>query len=90
MQIDADTEVSLFVWDRATDRLVFNSEAVRALGLSPMELKPRGAIPTIVPDREQVPGLARDSELLGPDRAHNRLMECQQLRELLPVVDPAP
>ena len=35
MQIQADTEVSLFVRDRVTDRLVFNPKAVAALGLSP-------------------------------------------------------
>jgi hypothetical protein len=32
------TEVSLFVRDRATDRLVFNPKAIEALGLSPTEL----------------------------------------------------
>ena len=35
MQIQADTEVSLFVRDRVTGRLVFNSKAIEALGLDP-------------------------------------------------------
>ena len=42
MPIEADTEVSLFVRDRATGRLVFNPEAIKALGLSPAELSERG------------------------------------------------
>jgi hypothetical protein len=57
MQIEADTEVSLFVRDRNTGRLVFNSKAIKALGLSPAELAQRGypldgevASPAIVPD----------------------------------------
>jgi hypothetical protein len=41
MQMNAVAEVSLFVRDRETGRLVFNSEAIRALGLSPVELKQR-------------------------------------------------
>ena len=52
-----DAEVSLFVRDHETGRLVFNSKAVRALGLSPLELKRRGysldleiASPAIAPD----------------------------------------
>ena len=56
MQIDADTEVSLFVRDRVTGRLVFNSKAIEVLGLSPTELEQRGypldvevASPAIVP-----------------------------------------
>ena len=40
MQIE--TEVSLFVRDRATGRLVFNSKAIEALGLRPVELARRG------------------------------------------------
>ena len=35
MQIQADTEVSLFVRDRITGRLVFNPKAIEALGLGP-------------------------------------------------------
>ena len=42
MQIEADAEVSLFVRDLVTGRLVFNSKAVEALGLSPTELAQRG------------------------------------------------
>lgn len=42
MQIEADREVSLFVRDRVTGRLVFNSKAIEALGLSPAELAERG------------------------------------------------
>ena len=42
MQIQADTEVSLFVRDRATGRLLFNPKAIKALGLSPTELALRG------------------------------------------------
>jgi len=42
MQIQADTEVSLFVRDRATGRLLFNPKAIDALGLSPTELAQRG------------------------------------------------
>jgi len=42
MQIQADTEVSLFVRDRVTGRLLFNPAAIEALGLSPRELALRG------------------------------------------------
>jgi hypothetical protein len=42
MQIEADQDVSLFVRDRVTGRLVFNSKALEALGLSPAELAERG------------------------------------------------
>ena len=42
MQIEVDAEVSLFVRDPATGRLVFNSKAIEALGLSPTELAQRG------------------------------------------------
>ena len=42
MQIDADNEVSLFVRDQATGRVVFNSKAIQALGISPVELAQRG------------------------------------------------
>lgn len=42
MQIEADEEVSLFVRDRVTGRLAFNSKAIEALGLSPAELAERG------------------------------------------------
>lgn len=42
MQIQADTEVSLFVRDRVTGRLVYNSKAIEALGLKPTELAQRG------------------------------------------------
>ena len=37
MQIEADTEVSLFLRDRVTGRLVFNPKAIEALGFSPIE-----------------------------------------------------
>ena len=57
MQIQADTEVRLFVRDRVTGRLVFNSKAIEALGLKPRELAQRGypldgdvASPAIVPE----------------------------------------
>ena len=57
MQIQADTEVSLFVRDRVTGRLVFNPKAIEALGLSPTELTQRGysldagvTNPAIVPE----------------------------------------
>ena len=59
MQIEADAEVSLFVRDPATGRLVFNSRAIEALGLSPTELAQRGypldgevASSAIVPEDE--------------------------------------
>jgi hypothetical protein len=59
MQIEADAEVSLFVRDQATGRLVFNSKAIKALGLSPTELAQRGypldgpvASPAIVPEEK--------------------------------------
>jgi hypothetical protein len=42
MQIQADTEVSLFRRDRVTGRLVFNPKAIEAVGLSPRELALRG------------------------------------------------
>ena len=42
MQIEADTNTSLFVRDRDTGRLVFNSKAVRVLGMNPAELAKRG------------------------------------------------
>ena len=57
MQIQADAEVSLFVRDRVTGRLVFNPKAVASLGLGPTELAQRGysidgnvASPAIVPE----------------------------------------
>ena len=57
MQIQADREVSLFVRDRVTGRLVFNPKAIAALGLGPTELAQRGyaidgevASPAIVPE----------------------------------------
>ena len=60
MQIQADTEVSVFVRDRVTDRLVFNPKAIEALGLSPRDLAQRGypvdggvASPAIVPEEGQ-------------------------------------
>jgi hypothetical protein len=42
MLLDADAEVCLFVRDARTGRVVFNAEAIRALGLSPVELRQRG------------------------------------------------
>jgi hypothetical protein len=42
MQIQADSEVSLFVREPVTGRLVFNSKAIEALGLSPAQLAQRG------------------------------------------------
>ncbi len=52
-----DKEVSLFVRDPAAGRLVFNSRAIKALGLSPKELAQCGypldseiASPAIVPE----------------------------------------
>lgn len=61
MQIQADTEVTLFVRDRVTGRLVFNSKAIEALGLQPKELVQRGypldgeiASPAIVPEEGPV------------------------------------
>jgi hypothetical protein len=42
MQIEADAEVSLFVRNRATGRLVFTSTAIEALGLSRIDLAQRG------------------------------------------------
>jgi hypothetical protein len=59
MQIEADAELSLFVRDQTTGRLVFNSKAIEALGLSPAELAQRGyqlngqvTSPGIVPQDE--------------------------------------
>jgi hypothetical protein len=61
MPIEVDAEVSLFVRDPATGRLVFNSKAIEALGLSPTELAQRGypldgevASSAIVPEDEPV------------------------------------
>ena len=52
MPIDADEEVSLFVRDPDTGRLVFNSKAIEALGLCPAELTERGyALDNEPPDR---------------------------------------
>jgi hypothetical protein len=42
MKIKAEAEVSLFVRDQVTGRLVFNSKAIEALGLCPAELAQRG------------------------------------------------
>jgi hypothetical protein len=42
MQIKKDAAVSLFVPHRASGRLVFNSKAIEALGLDPIELVERG------------------------------------------------
>jgi len=57
MQIEADKEVSLFVRDPVTGRLVFNAKAIQVLGLRPVELRQRGypldgeiASPTVVPE----------------------------------------
>jgi hypothetical protein len=57
MQIETYAEVSLFVRDRVTGRLVFNPKAIQALGLSPTELAQRGypldgdvTSPAIVPE----------------------------------------
>ncbi|MEJ2378493.1 MAG: hypothetical protein P8Y71_24945 [Pseudolabrys sp.] len=62
MKIEAD-EVSLFVRDRTTGRLVFNSKALEALGLSPAELAERGYPleaeidnPAIVPKDQSLAG----------------------------------
>jgi hypothetical protein len=59
MQIDTDAELSLFVRDRVTGRLVFNSKAIEVFGLSPTELARRGypldgdvVSPAIVPEDE--------------------------------------
>ena len=67
MQIQADTEVSLFVRNRVTGRLVFNPKAIEALGLSPEELAQRGypldreiASPAIVPEDGLVSVSAND------------------------------
>ena len=63
MQIETDAEVSLFVRDRVTGRLLFNPKAIEALGLSPTELAQRGypldgevAIPAVVPEDESLAG----------------------------------
>jgi hypothetical protein len=42
MQIETDAQVTLFIRDRITGRLVFNSKAIEALGLNPKELAQRG------------------------------------------------
>jgi hypothetical protein len=42
MRIEADVNTSLFVRDQDTGRLVFNSKAIRALGVNPAELAKRG------------------------------------------------
>ena len=42
MQIEPDTEVSLFVRDRVTGRLVFNPKAIEAHGFSPTNWRSRG------------------------------------------------
>jgi hypothetical protein len=77
-RIEADTEVSLFVRDRATGRLVFNSRAIEALGLSPAELAQRG-YPldreihslAIMPDDQPLDGCRPGAqESLGSDKFH--------------------
>ena len=56
MQIEPDEEVSLFVRDPDTGRLVFNSKAIEALGLCPAELAQRGyALDSVPPDRSTQP-----------------------------------
>jgi len=59
MEIKVDVDVSLFVRDQVTGRIVFNSKAIEALGLSPTELAQRGYpldveldSPATVPDRQ--------------------------------------
>lgn len=42
MQIEGGSEMPIFVRDPETGRLVFNSKAIEALGLSPAELAHRG------------------------------------------------
>jgi hypothetical protein len=42
MRNPTEVEVSLFVRDRTTGRLVFNPKAIEALGFSPAELARRG------------------------------------------------
>jgi len=52
MQIEVEADVSLFVRDQITGRLVFNSKAIEALGLCPAELTERGyALDNEPPDR---------------------------------------
>lgn len=56
MQIKAEAEVSLFVRDQISGRLVFNSKAIEALGLCPAELAQRGyALDSVPPDRSTQP-----------------------------------
>ena len=42
VRFEADSEMNLFVRDPSTGRLVFNSKAIEALGLSPVEVRRRG------------------------------------------------
>jgi hypothetical protein len=63
MDANVGAEFILFVRDRETGRLVFNADAIRALGLSPIELQQRGyglsndiASPALAPESEQVAG----------------------------------
>lgn len=42
IQIEVETEASLFARHRITGRLVFNSKAIEALGFCPAELAQRG------------------------------------------------
>jgi hypothetical protein len=65
MQIETDAEMSLFVRDRVTGRLLFNPKAIEALGLSPTELAQRGYpldgdvnSPAIVPEHQPPCGSA--------------------------------
>jgi hypothetical protein len=57
VQIETDAELSLFVRDQATGRLVFSSKALYALGINPTEMRQRGypldgdvSSPSIVPE----------------------------------------
>ena len=60
MVVEVNEEMSLFVRDAITGRVVFNCKAIEALGLNPMELALRGyrvdaqvTSPTLVPDDGQ-------------------------------------
>ena len=64
MQTESN-ELTLFVRDPASGRIVFNSKAIEALGLRPAELAQRGypldrriPSPTIAPDDELISGSA--------------------------------
>ena len=61
--IEADAEVSLFVRDQATGRLVFNSRAIKAAELAQRGYPLDGEVasPAVAPEHEPVNVSAKDT-----------------------------